>query len=211
MLSWSIDSSHSSLRGLSSNGTIIFKQQHWQSIHSRVRDSHAVQCRFYSGGSPRFHQKSAHYGWQSRISPLGMPKWRRCSLRNIAKDLVSWGVFTTTLFGLPKKSTAGWWSATIDASNLTSSRKEIAYGWEAASTELKERSCCTVGMDQEPLRGSANGEPLKWRMFMGERRCATLMTSSLILTDRSGGPLSRSGRGAVLVNYGLYDDNIVCI
>ena len=35
---------------------------------------------------------------------------------------------------------------------------------------------------------------------MGERRCTTLMTLNLISTDRSGGPLSRSGRGAVLVN-----------
>ena len=33
----------------------------------------------------------------------------------------------------------------------------------------------------------------------------------LISTDRSGGPLSRSGRGAVLVNYGLNDSNTVCI
>ena len=38
-----------------------------------------------------------------------------------------------------------------------------------------------------------------------------LITSSLILTDRPGGPLSRSGRGAVLVNYGLNDHNIVHI
>ena len=37
----------------------------------------------------------------------------------------------------------------------------------------------------------------------GERGCTTLMILNLILTDRSGGPLSRSGRGAVLVNYGL--------
>ena len=76
---------------------------------------------------------------------------------------------------------------------------------------LKERSCYTVGMDQGPLRGSANGEQLKWRMFMAEQRCTTLMTLNLILTDRSGGPLSRSGRGAVLVNYGLDDNNTVCI
>ena len=66
-------------------------------------------------------------------------------------------------------------------------------------------------MDQEPLRGSANGGPLRWRMFVAKRRCTTLMTSNLILTDRSGGPLSRSGRGAVLVNYGLDDNDIVCI
>ena len=46
---------------------------------------------------------------------------------------------------------------------------------------------------------------------MGERRCTTLMTLNLILTDRSGGPLSRSGRGAVLVNYGLDYHNIVRI
>ena len=46
---------------------------------------------------------------------------------------------------------------------------------------------------------------------MGEQRCTTLMTSNLILTDRSRGPLSRSGRGAVLVNYDLDDNDIVCI
>ena len=46
---------------------------------------------------------------------------------------------------------------------------------------------------------------------MAEPRCTTLMTLNLILTDRSGGPLSRSGRGAVLVNYGLTDHNIVRI
>ena len=46
---------------------------------------------------------------------------------------------------------------------------------------------------------------------MGERICTTLMTLNLILTDRSGGPLSRSGRGAVLVNYGLTNRNIVFI
>ena len=46
---------------------------------------------------------------------------------------------------------------------------------------------------------------------MEERRCTTLMTLNLILTDRSGGPLSRSGRGAVLVNDGLNDHNIVRI
>ena len=46
---------------------------------------------------------------------------------------------------------------------------------------------------------------------MAEQRCTTLMTSNLILADRSGGPLSQSGRGAVLVNYGLNDNNIVCI
>ena len=46
---------------------------------------------------------------------------------------------------------------------------------------------------------------------MAEPSCTTLMTLNLILTDRSGGPLSRSGRGAVLVNCGLKDNNIVCI
>ena len=46
---------------------------------------------------------------------------------------------------------------------------------------------------------------------MGERRCTILMTLNLISTDRSGGPLSRSGRGAVLVNYGLANHNIVRI
>ena len=46
---------------------------------------------------------------------------------------------------------------------------------------------------------------------MAEPRCTTLMTLNLILTDRSGGPLSRSGRGAVLVNYGLNDHKIVRI
>ena len=79
------------------------------------------------------------------------------------------------------------------------------------STGLRERSYCTVGMDQGPLRGSANGALLKWRVFMGEQRCTTLMTLNLISTDRSGGPLSRSGRGAVLVNYGLANCNIVRI
>ena len=34
---------------------------------------------------------------------------------------------------------------------------------------------------------------------------------NFISTDRSGGPLSRSGRGAVLVNYGLANHNIVRI
>ena len=66
-------------------------------------------------------------------------------------------------------------------------------------------------MDQGLLRGPANGEQLKWRMFMVGPRCTTLMTLNLILTDRSGGPLSRSGSGVVLVNYGLKDNNIVCI
>ena len=46
---------------------------------------------------------------------------------------------------------------------------------------------------------------------MAEPRCTTLMTLNFILTDRSGGPLSRSGRGAVLVNYGIKDNSIVCI
>ena len=66
-------------------------------------------------------------------------------------------------------------------------------------------------MDRGPLRGSAIGELHKWRMPMEEKGCITLMISSPILTDRSGGPLSRSGRGAVLVNYGLNDSNTVCI
>ena len=46
---------------------------------------------------------------------------------------------------------------------------------------------------------------------MAGQRCTTLMTLNLILTDRSGGPLSRSGRGTVLVNYDHNDNNIVCI
>ena len=46
---------------------------------------------------------------------------------------------------------------------------------------------------------------------MEERRCTTLMTLNLISTDGSGGPILRSGRGAVLVNYGLANRNIVRI
>ena len=46
---------------------------------------------------------------------------------------------------------------------------------------------------------------------MGERRCTTLLTLNLILTDRSGGPLSQLGKGAVLVNCGLTNLDIVCI
>ena len=46
---------------------------------------------------------------------------------------------------------------------------------------------------------------------MGEQTCTILMTLNLISTDRSGGPLLQSGRGTVLVNYGLTNHNIVCI
>ena len=43
----------------------------------------------------------------------------------------------------------------------------------------------------------------------GGTKMYTLIILNRILTDRSGGPLSRSGRGAVLVNYGLNDSNTV--
>ena len=51
----------------------------------------------------------------------------------------------------------------------------------------------------------------KWKTYMAEQRCRTSMTLNLISTDRSRGPLSRAGRGAVLVNYGLNDSNNACI